>query len=256
MIDITINGMSLTTEVIVADLLIIGLIVLLGVVSYKKGLASMIVGTFCLILALVATYFLHPYAGALLEKTGMEESLAQKLTFSLEREEEEEASGQEGEEGELPTDFQISQLSLPEFIKESLISHNTEETYAEMGVSSQEGYLRKYIAHLVVGGIGVLGTFLVCFIAFRLLAKALKLLNEVPLVGNVNQLLGLAAGIIIALVILEGVFFLLSLLSPGIPAVRDLLIKLENGMISGFVIKHNHLIQWVFSRITSGLKIG
>lgn len=191
---------------LLADVIFCALLLGLFLGGWKKGFAGMFVHAFSGLLALGLAYLLAPYISGLAAETGLTDRLAARIGEALHLESLiPQAVG--GEEG------LISSLPLPDILKTALMRYNTDEVYQALGVSEIGAYLSSYLARIIINGICLLVIFLVGLIFFQWLARKLKIVNKIPLVGFINSLLGGVSGLVIALVIFAVICFVTTFLS-------------------------------------------
>ncbi len=117
--------------------------------------------------------------------------------------------------GEIPKDQQIRELensSLPKFLKDALLENNNAMIYEELGVDSFAAYVGTYISRMVLKILSFLVTFILAVIIVRALMAAVDIIGELPGIGFLNHLGGVALGGLIALMIVWLAFLVLALL--------------------------------------------
>ena len=90
----------------------------------------------------------------------------------------------------------IDSLPLPKMLKEDMKEKNTAGTYRDLEVKNFSDYIAKYLAELLLNGISFLASFLLATIILRVIAFALDLFANLPVIRGVNKLAGAALGAI------------------------------------------------------------
>lgn len=117
-------------------------------------------------------------------------------------------------EAEIPRQVQIAAIEasdFPEVFKELLLSNNNSEVYQRLGVTTFGAYVSKYLAKLIVDIGAFLVSFVVATIVIRAIVFSLDFVAELPVLGILNRLAGMAVGAAIALIIVEFIFIVITL---------------------------------------------
>lgn len=188
------------------EICVIVLLAVMAWVGYKKGFVKMVVGLLAMVLALVGTTVIAPWAGDFINNnTNLRQKASDAVVECLEEE-----IGQKLEQTTAEAQKQaIEKLSLPDSIKEAIEKNNTSEMYEKLGVSSFAEYVGNYVAGAVISAIAYLVTFLVLYVALRCAFTALNLVALLPFLKSVNKLAGAAMGLLQA-VVYVWVFFALA----------------------------------------------
>ena len=220
---------------------IVGLFFLgFAVMGYRKGFAQIFVGAFSCLIALILAFILQPYATKGLEAIGLTAKIAEGIGKGL----------------HLDTLFGgisagigegqniIANLPIPHSIKEGLLANNTAQAYLELGAQSLTEYISLYLARIAVNTISLLLVFVVSLILLRLITKQLKWLNKIPVIGFINEVLGIASGLVIAVCILALVVSVLTALAVAYPETASLVEILHGSLISGWLIENGYGLTW------------
>ena len=126
------------------------------------------------------------------------ESLLSRLTAGMDRVEQ--------------TKF-IENLPLPQSIKDQMETFNNENGYQKLGASDFGSYIIHYIASLIMNILAYAVTLFAVWLIIRLILGALSVFRYLPIVGTADRLLGLLLGLVQGVLIIWGLFLLLSLFS-------------------------------------------
>ena len=119
------------------------------------------------------------------------------------------------EEAEIPRDVQmaaIEKAELPEIFKELLSTNNNSEIYNELGAETFAQYVGRFLAKLIINIIAFLAVFILLTIVLRAVIFALYVVSNLPVLGFVNRLAGVGAGLLCALVVVWVLFIIITLL--------------------------------------------
>ncbi len=194
-----------------------------------KGLVSTFLGALATIVAIFLAYLLTPFVSQLLiSQTTIDDKIEMKVYSTIEAEVKEQiekkqkellkAAGEKVEGYSLP-DSELSKymseqlsrseqvelidsLSVPSFIRTSLIENNHDEVYSKMKVGDIYSYISKYIAYACTNAIATVLTVVLIKLALTLIIFLISLsVNRIPIVSWVNRAGGLCLGIVTALII-------------------------------------------------------
>lgn len=106
----------------------------------------------------------------------------------------------------------IENSKLPTIFKELLLSNNNNEIYERLGAVNFVDYIAKYMTDTIIRLLAFLLTFMIVTIFMRAIIFALDFVAELPVLGFFNHLFGLGVGIVIAVIIVDLLFMLITLL--------------------------------------------
>ena len=105
----------------------------------------------------------------------------------------------------------IESLPLPQPIKDQMETFNNEDGYLKLNAKDFGSYVVNYIASLVMHALSYAATLLVVWLIIRLVLGALSVFRHLPVFGYADHLLGLLLGLVQGLLIVWGLFLVLSL---------------------------------------------
>lgn len=223
----------MTVGALVLDGIVVASLIFFAVWGGKKGLVRAVFGIFTGILGLLLTWKLYPYMAQLLTTCGLKSSiqtgLAERLSLS--------AATSVTQQTEA-----INALALPGLIRDWLVQNNNYEAYGALGVSGFGEYVTGFLANLAVNILAVLLTFILSLLLVRIVSGLLGLMNKLPVIGKINRILGVAAGIAIGLLVVWGLLLLVTFLGLS-TSFASLMEAIENSKISAFLYKHNLLME-------------
>ena len=79
----------------------------------------------------------------------------------------------------------------------------------------------------------------------KLISRWLGALNWIPLIGTVNRVLGLAAGGIIGLIVIQIWMFIFTMLATGQNIFSTFVMAIEQGTISSWFYHNNWIVVWI-----------
>ncbi len=166
----------------------------------KRGLIKTVFSMFSVIVALLATAFLSPVLTQWLQgNENVMEYFVEKADAVLPFDEVESMLNLEKKEAEQKR-F-LDSLPLPESIREQLAQNNSRDFYKTLGVDTFRAYLCNYIACMIISALSFVATFVAMLILLKVLCFSLDLISKLPVLNQVNHLLGMAAGLAYALLL-------------------------------------------------------
>jgi len=119
------------------------------------------------------------------------------------------------ESAEIPRQVQMTAIQnadLPQIFKSLLRDNNNSEVYSSLGVDSFVDYVSAYITKLVIGIVAFLATFILLTIVLRAVIFTLDIVTQLPVLGTVNRIAGGVIGIVIALIVVDVMFVIITLM--------------------------------------------
>ena len=166
----------------------------------KRGLIKTVFSMFSVIVALLATAFLSPVLTQWLQgNENVMEYFVEKADAVLPFDEVESMLNIEKKEAEQKR-F-LDSLPLPESIREQLAQNNSRDFYKTLGVDTFRAYLCNYIACMIISALSFVATFAAMLILLKVLCFSLDLISKLPVLNQVDHLLGMAAGLAYALLL-------------------------------------------------------
>ncbi len=175
-------------------------------VGLKRGLVKSVCSTVLLVVALVLAYFIAPIVSDIIcDKTKVDEFISDKIYGTYE-DKVPDSSPSEDER----KDF-IDELKIPDFVKDSLKKNYSNDTIEELGVTNFWNYIAAYMARMIINAL----SFLLAFVLFKLLVTfifvAIDVATSIPVVHGMNQLGGVAFGVLQALIIVWIAFLVVAI---------------------------------------------
>lgn len=201
-------------------------------IGYMKGLFRTLLGTVATIIALVLAYLLTPIVSQIIINYTVIDDYIENKTYTAIREQVKKQAEKKLQESGVPeaeaklNESQLEQimnsalnksqqveairsLSLPGYIKTSLLDNNHDEIYEKLQVDNIYRYISKYIAYMIVNLLASILTFLLLrllLIIFTITVNAA--VRNIPLVAGVDHMGGMLLGMITS-VILSWLFLLI-----------------------------------------------
>jgi len=195
------------------DIIIVVIIVILTIIGWKSGFLLKVIKLASSLFGLIASILLaRPFSTVLDKWFG--EGIALKIEeFLLER-----ISNGDAQATEENIRIALADMALPEFIMDWIIDKvNTQETITAF-VDTLTPLLKSLILLLIAFVVLFFGSMLV----FMLLKVLAKMITSIPVIKQVDKVLGAIFGLFKAVVLIYVVLFLIGLLMP-VPAINDLL---------------------------------
>ena len=175
-------------------IIVLALIIFESVRGMNRGLIKTIFAVCSFVVTLILTGIFSPVVTKNLQSNEKVVGyFSEKIEVILPLEELLEQGVEKGKEAQKEL---LERLPLPESIVDSLIENNETDYYDALGVESFEDYISNYIACMIISAISFVATFLVIYIALKILCFSLDLISKLPVLNQINQLCGLAAGFV------------------------------------------------------------
>lgn len=195
------------------DIIIVALVVLLTIIGWKSGFLLKVIKLASSLFGLIASILLaRPFSTVLDKWFG--EGIALKIQeFLLDR-----ISNGGAQATEENIRIALQDMALPEFILDWIMEKvNTQETINAF-VETLTPMLKSLILLLIAFVVLFFGSMLV----FMLLKVLAKMITSIPVIKQVDKVLGAIFGLFKAAVLIYVVLFLIGLLMP-VPAINDFL---------------------------------
>lgn len=174
------------------------------IVGYCRGFIKIAASLAVTVATILLVMFLSPYvSSAILQYTPLEKSV-EKYCGSL-------LQDKERRTREEQISF-IEESHLPDLFKEQLLDNNNKEMYTELHATGFNDYIYKKLSTILADMIAYVVTFLVLFVAARIVVYTLGFISDLPIVGGINRLAGGALGFLTALLIVWILMLILTLL--------------------------------------------
>lgn len=219
---------------------VIGILVGLGWIGFKKGLIKMVFSLVSTIVALLFAMLFSPVVAGVLKSNEavvgfFDEKISAIIDFSSE-----EAQEKAGEKQE----SLIESLPLPETFKESLLKNNVAESYVSMQVQNFEEYVCRQITNVILNAIAFVATLFFAIIALAVLCNAFNLLAKLPLLRQINETAGLAAGVAEGVLLIWILFVILTMFA-GSEFGRNALEMIAENPFLDFLYKNNLVSKFI-----------
>lgn len=217
---------------IVIDLIIIGIFVLCVFLGYKRGLAGCLLNILSFVLAIIIAVILYkPVTNYIVDHTQIDENLETSIVSMLEGKVDEEGKVKE-EETNMPKD-------MIEYINDS-ISNTVNETVNNAIEES---------AHQITMTIISAGAAILVFILAKVILLVVKILTkfvtDIPIIKQLNEIGGMAYGVIEAIVIIWIILAIISFISPMIEQT-GIMVAINKSVIGNILYQNNLFLKIVF----------
>lgn len=196
-------------------LIVVGVIVLIGAVNgFAKGAIKILVSLLATVLTIGLVFMVSPLVSeAFKTLTPMDERIETYLhdkiyaVIPLEIK-------KEDPEKEIPRNTQITIIEnaeIPDVFKELLLSNNNSEVYEVLGVTNFVDYVVEYLTKEIIDIVAFLVTFIIVSIVVRIVIVALDFVADLPVLGILNRMSGLAVGGMLSMIIVWLLFVVITL---------------------------------------------
>ncbi|ONI39964.1 hypothetical protein AN639_01395 [Candidatus Epulonipiscium fishelsonii] len=178
------------------DLIFLGFMLIMAILSYKKGFVMTIYELGSTILALVIAFIMYPIFTGILGMMDLEMILGESIfTYISEMEIVQGLQNQ--------ADVLQQYLSfIPEALQNTIIMNNNSEAYELFNANNFAEYISSYLTKIIVNGTSILVVWILARILLNRTFKILNFLASMPVIGFFNRLAGAGLGFIKGLIII------------------------------------------------------
>lgn len=216
-------------------------VLIIGLSSYfgfKKGLLLTFLGFVPFIAGVLGVWFLTPILASLLINTpiysvflkGLSESFSFLDNISL-------------MDSQNVMNF-ITELNLPEFLKETLFVNNNPVVHEMLGVSSLGAYVSNFLSTICVNILSAILVFIAVVFGCNFLIKGLNLISSLPILNFANKISGLVVGFAKAIIVIWIIFVILFLFQCN-GWFLNIFYALENSSFAIGLYENNLLLQLI-----------
>lgn len=149
------------------------------------------------------------------------------------------------EDADIPRQLQMTAIQnadIPTIFKSLLSDNNNSEVYESLGVTSFVDYAAAYLAKIIIDIIAFLATFVLITIVLRAVIFALDIVTQLPVLGMINRLAGAAAGVLLALIVVDVIYIVITLLyTTGFG--QSMFALIESNSFLSFLYNHNIIMR-------------
>lgn len=173
------------------DLGILIILLICGIIGYKRGLIDSLVTFLGTAVSLVLSFILYPMINAILKVTPLYKVILEWVTERV-------SLINFGTGVQTQGNAIIDNLNwLPSYIGEQLVKNNNAEVYQVLGVKDIVDYVSVSITSVIIGLLAVLITWLILRVAFIGILRTIgKFIGAIPVISGLNKLGGAMIGIL------------------------------------------------------------
>ena len=200
-------------------------LILMGIIGWKKGIFGFVSGLIAVILAVLLTWGLKPFVKDWVEQgTDWDEKLNQSVSESL----------LEDVKSEEELTVFVSRLAAPAERKAEL----REDVASANGLDARKGIVSARITDWSLSVLTAAGVFLVSLGIVLLLGWPLRKALKLPGLRTINGFLGMLFGLIIAVLVTDGILLLVPLFS-GTGVGAFFAKQLDESKVLSWIYEHN-----------------
>lgn len=187
---------------------VIAFLAIMTAVGYVRGLVKTVFSLVSVIVILVVVTILTPTARTIIRETPLYpyiQDRAREFTYNSMKIEEWDTTNVDNPIAGLGIGEQekiINELPIPQNIKDSLISNNTEEGYKVLEVTNFADYIVMSITDMIINSIAFIILFAVVVIAIKTAVALLDIISKLPVLNFLNKSGGAVFGFVEALIII------------------------------------------------------
>lgn len=177
-------------------ILVIAILVTLTYCSYRRGFVKSALSMTMFIITIILVNFINPFVTEfIMEQTPIYENIKNSCMEIYTPENHREIAS-------VGTDEEIiNSYPIAESLKEKIIKDNNPQNYQLFDVTAIQEYVAAYIAKTIISSASYIISFIIVWIALKMLMTTLDILTRLPVLKEINQtvgaVLGFAEGLII-----------------------------------------------------------
>ncbi len=181
------------------DIFVIVVIAVCAVVGMKRGLVKTCLSFFTPVFSLVLTSRVYPAFSKFLRETPVYGMIEKGVEKALNLQTISEGVSSQGNEV-------INGLSIPDFLKTSLIENNNTVVYNILDASGLREYIAGYIANVFLNIVSMIIVAVLIFIIIKVIFVMLDIVTKLPIIHGANSMAGLGIGVLQGILIVWIVF--------------------------------------------------
>lgn len=230
-----------------ADIIIIGIGLLLFIAGIRKGGILMLYEFFSLFIVFMLSISTSPYLVQVLKgsivETKITEGVRNVINYKIPQE-------------QITTIYDkrkiIEALEIPEIFSRAIYENNILGMYESLGGDEIREHLINYCTVALVNILAFVTTFIVFLIASGILKSLLDIINYIPVISGLNRLLGGFIGLIITYTVVS-FLFLLSNIFMMTEIYRKFMAEVEVSTLGKFILVNNIFDKVILDLIIKGI---
>ena len=218
------------------DGIIVLVIIVFGVMGYKKGLFQSITTLCSSILALVLSFIIYPAINTMIKLTPIYTSIYNGVFKKIEVIEFGKGIQSQG------SAILENITWLPQFLTVQIKDNNNTAMYELLGAKTIQEYVSSYITNMIISIIAIVITWLLLKIVLTTVFKLLgSIVESLPIVSNLNSGIGLILGLVKGVLMLS----IISLLIPlfiTIPSFQYVSQSIEGSILAKWFYENNFIL--------------
>lgn len=218
------------------DLIVILVVVIFAIVGYKKGLIRSITTLCSSIVALALSFIIYPAINMILKLTPIYTSIYQGVFKKIEIIDFGKGIQSQG-------NAILENITwLPDFLTMQIKNNNNTAMYELLGVKTIQEYISSYITHMIVNMLALLITWFLLKVVlgavFRILGSVVE---QLPVVSNLNRGIGLIFGLLKAIITLSIIGLIVPVLITN-PGFQNISQSIESSILSKWLYDNNFIL--------------
>ncbi len=225
----------------VFDLVLIVLFLLAFLYGWRKGIIRTIYNFISFFISIYIARWLYPLTKSFFDKIGVTDLVTSSIDNLI--------------NFDLPDTMDIyekmeflQELNMPDALLQYFIENNNPEVYASLGVDRFEDYFTGALSVLSINTLSILLTIILSVICLRILGRALKIVNVIPVVSTINNLSGAVVQVLIV-TIYVWLFFLLLNVTMSIEMFDGIRQSLNESSLGLYLYNHNLIFNFIIDLV-------
>jgi uncharacterized membrane protein required for colicin V production len=233
-----------------ADLLVIAIIIVFGIVGMKKGFVYSVFKLAAFFISIIVSIKLYPVVANFLMKTAIYTNIKASILKNLLHQQISQAPGVNEQAKSVAANTVVNNLSIPGFLKDSL--RKTLETKLPSLTSLIDtnkimNIISEQLAKIVIDVISLLILYILIRIGLIFLRYTLQGFAKLPVFKQMDKLGGFALGSVEGLLTIY-ILIAVVMLFYTTPQFKGIFEAIDNSIIAKFFYQHNFIVDWMFPK--------
>lgn len=238
-----IDTISGTTGINVLDVTSVIILIIGGLIGYKRGLVLSVFSAFSWIISMILSSTFYPEMSKWIrEKTEIFDNVKMWIINTVDFSSI--FSDVTTEATRNIQSKQIESMNLPQNLINSFLENNNPEVYIALGVDNFEEYISSFVANGIINILAFVIVFIIIMSIVKLMGETLNFVAKLPVINTFNKFGGVIAGLIPAIMI---IWIMITILSITFATSEGhiFFLMLESSKIVEFIGESNPIMEMI-----------
>ena len=226
-------------------LIVAGIIIVSGAIGYCRGIIQTVFSLVSIILSLVLTAFISPIIA---DTVSSNEKVNNFLYTTLKENLNISENISKTEDYEPNVEEIVETLKIPEQLKEDVVEYVQKNVEGKLTVPVIEEKIYSYLMEVIINMMVYILTFIAVSAVLVFVVKVLNIVGKLPVIKELNKILGLGGGIVIGICLVY-VLFIVIMAFANTPLGEDAIRCINENEILLWIHENNPVWNWVMNNI-------